>query len=312
MMDYTLDSEAVEVSLDMVREVGSLRAGGENPEHVRLLAEIFDSLPPILLHAETLQLIDGVHRIRAAKLRGLKKIRAKLFKGSESEAFIFAVQANTSHGLPLSLEERKAACLRIIGMHPNWSDRRIARVAGISPKTVSNLRRAQGLGTNTRVGQDGRVRPLNATAGRQRAAELIRENPGQSLRQVARASGVSPETVRDVRRRLLNDAPTTPAGAEHEKPRTDTVNERQGLANWRRAVRTLQADPAMRYSEHGRLLLRILSLHDVNDEEWRRIMQAVPEYARPVLAQAAQGCESLWTSTARQIEDAGAEVRKTA
>ncbi|GAA4920957.1 ParB/RepB/Spo0J family partition protein [Streptomonospora salina] len=307
-MDHMLGTETIEVSLDKVCEVGSLRDGGEDPEHVRLLAEIFDSLPPILVHAETMQLIDGVHRLRAAKLRGCKKIRAKVFKGTESEAFVFAVWTNVSHGLPLSLEERKAACLRIIDIHPDWADRRISRVAGISPKTVGNLRRAKGGDPGSRVGQDGRVRPVNSSVGRQRAAELIQANPEQSLRQVARASGVSPETVRDVRRRLLfNEAPV-PVGAADER-QADALKESQGQHNWRRAMRTLRSDPAMRYSEHGRLLLRILSLHDVEDEEWQKILHAVPEYARPMLGQAAQGCVSLWTSTVRRIENDEEDVK---
>jgi ParB-like chromosome segregation protein Spo0J len=310
-MEGMLEAEAISLSLDKVREGGSIRDGGEDPEHVRMLAEIFESLPPILVHSETMRLIDGVHRLRAAKLRGRETIKAHLFKGTESEAFVLAVRSNVSHGLPLSLEERKAACLRIMDLHPDWSDRRIARVAGISPKTVSSLRRAKGDGQGSRVGQDGRVRPLNAYAGRQRAAELIRANPEQSLRQVARASGISPETVRAVRSQLLRQqtlASTTAIREERPEPPADTC---QAPENWRRAMRTLQSDPAMRYSEHGRFLLRLLSLHDVDDEEWGRILQAVPEYARPVFSRAAQGCVSLWASTARKMEG-GKECRKSA
>ncbi|GAA2777117.1 ParB/RepB/Spo0J family partition protein [Saccharopolyspora taberi] len=301
-MEFALNAETISIPLELIRENGSVRAAGENPEHVRLLAEIFDSLPPVLVHSSTLHLIDGLHRVRAARLRGHETIKAQLFEGSESEAFVLAVRANVSHGLPLSLTDRKSACVRIISMHPDWSNRRIARVAGISPKTVGSLRENKDGSAASRVGQDGRVRPLNASAGRQRAAELILANPDQSLRQVARAAGVSPETVRDVRRRLSRNEGPTPSGARPEG-RQDSSGDEQNPENWRRAVRTLQSDPAMRYTEHGRLLLRLLSLHVMDYDEWASILRAVPEYARPAVSQAAQGCVSIWTSTVRRLEE---------
>jgi ParB-like chromosome segregation protein Spo0J len=49
-----------------------------------------------------MRVIDGIHRVEAAKLRGAKEIEARLFDGDESASYVLAVQANVTHGLPLS------------------------------------------------------------------------------------------------------------------------------------------------------------------------------------------------------------------
>jgi hypothetical protein len=42
-----------------------------------------------------------------------------------------------AHGLPLTLADRLAAAARIVTACPYWSDRAVAAVAGLSPKTVT-------------------------------------------------------------------------------------------------------------------------------------------------------------------------------
>ena len=88
-----------------------------------------------------MQVIDGMHRVRAAILSGAGYIEALLFEGAEDEAFLLAVQLNVAHGLPLSRADRVAAAVRIIHSSPQWSDRAIARAAGLSDKTVASIRR---------------------------------------------------------------------------------------------------------------------------------------------------------------------------
>jgi hypothetical protein len=87
--------------------------------------------------------------------------------------------------------------------HPEWSDRRIAEVCGLSPKTVAVLRQTALVGEelrrDRRVGRDGRARPVRDTDARRRAAAALAENPEASLRVIARRAGTSPETVRAVR-----------------------------------------------------------------------------------------------------------------
>src|SRR5246127_4735532 len=71
-----------------------LRVKGEDAKHVRALVEIEDELPPIVVHRATMQVIDGMHRVRAAILSGVAYIEALLFEGAEDEAFLLAVRLN--------------------------------------------------------------------------------------------------------------------------------------------------------------------------------------------------------------------------
>ncbi len=79
---------------EVVLEISAL-SFGESPrlvpddlDHAHMLAEVNQQLPPIVVHAETLSVIDGRHRVRAAQLRGERTIRAQLFHGDPSEAYL--------------------------------------------------------------------------------------------------------------------------------------------------------------------------------------------------------------------------------
>jgi hypothetical protein len=118
----------------------SLRLEGVNREHTRALAEFDGQLPPILVQRRTMRVIDGIHRLCAARLLGRETIDVRFFDGDEDEAFVVAVRANARHGLPLTLADRTAAAIHIVRTHAEWSDRRIAGLVGISPKTVGAVR----------------------------------------------------------------------------------------------------------------------------------------------------------------------------
>ena len=96
----------------------------------------------------------------------------------------------------------------------------MATTTGLSPATVSAIRHATGSRTrsDTRLGRDGRLRPLNATVGRQMAAELLTVRPDASLRQVADVAGISPGTVRDVRARMSRGEGPQPTPPSKKRP----------------------------------------------------------------------------------------------
>jgi hypothetical protein len=192
-----------------------LRVKGEDIKHVRVLAEVEDELPPIVVHQATMRVIDGMHRVRAAMLSGDAYIEALLFDGAEDEAFLLAVRLNVAHGLPLSRADRMAAAARIIHSSPRWSDRAIARAAGLSDKTVASLRRRASASAEIpqlpdRIGRDGRIRPFSPAAGRRMAGDLIAQNPDAAIREIALQAGISPGTARDVRERLRNGLDPVP------------------------------------------------------------------------------------------------------
>jgi ParB-like chromosome segregation protein Spo0J len=206
--DQAAASKIAKIRCDLLQVTDSPRLTGENSEHIQVLMESSDEFPPILVHKPTMRVVDGMHRLAATRLRGHEEIKVQFFSGSEEEIFVLSVQENIAHGLPLSLADRKAAAARIVKAHPEWSDRRIASVAGLSHKTIGTIRASpQGAsGENTQLrarrGHDGRLRPLNSSEGRRLAAELLEDNPTASLRTVARKAGISPGTARDVRDRL--------------------------------------------------------------------------------------------------------------
>ncbi|WP_435178425.1 ParB N-terminal domain-containing protein [Actinacidiphila sp. bgisy145] len=194
-----------------------LRQGGVDPAHVQLLADAADhaELPPILVRRNGWGVIDGLHRLEAAKLRGDRSISACFVECTDAEALVLAMRANSAHGLPLSRADRMAGAARVLAAHPDWSDRAIARLTGLSGKTVAALRgRTAGAAPpgGKRLGRDGRLRSVVAGEGRRRAAAYLRDHPDATLREVARETDVSVGTVHDVRTRLRGGAPPEPDG----------------------------------------------------------------------------------------------------
>jgi ParB-like chromosome segregation protein Spo0J len=300
------------VKIDTLQVSLSPRLAGVSDEHVRLLAETGDPLPPIIVHRPTLSVIDGAHRVRAAVLRGQTHIEARFFDGAEDDAFVLAVHVNGTHGLPLSLADRKAAALRIINSYPQWSDRAIARTTGLSDKTVGAVRRHPDAGpayADTRMGRDGRLRPLDAKEGRRLAAELIRENPGISLRGVARHSGISPETARKVRDEVLRETHTEhppsrggAGGVRGDQRRGDGSAEVPTAQVIARKLRILQRDPVLRFNETGRVLLRLLTFHQLISERRDGLVRSVPGHSLGTVTEVALACARAWQELAAELE----------
>ncbi|MET9504270.1 ParB/RepB/Spo0J family partition protein [Streptomyces sp. NPDC006622] len=218
--DLTRLSPVQSVPVKSLLPADSPRTAGENAEHVQLLAQSAALLPPITVHRASMRVVDGAHRLRAAVERGEEFIQVRFFGGSEHDAFLVAVRENTAHGLPLSMQDRLAAAARILRTHPHWSDRAIAELAGLSPKTMGEIRRSApdaDAQPTARLGRDGKVRPVDSSAGRLLAARLVRELPDASLRDIAKKAGISPGTVRDVRARIGRGEDPVPnsAGRNH-------------------------------------------------------------------------------------------------
>ncbi|MFG2041306.1 ParB N-terminal domain-containing protein [Dactylosporangium sp. NPDC048998] len=292
----------------------SPRLGGLDEAHARRLAESGADLPPILVDRRTLQVVDGMHRLRAAQLRGADVIEAKLADVPEGMAFVLAVEANIAHGLPLSLAERRSAAERIIVNQPLWSDRLIARVTGLAARTIGVLRRHAEAMTHGRVGLDGRVRPEDPAAARVRVAESIAARPDASLRQIAASAGVSPATARDVRQRLKHGDGPVPQGLEQRpgprlvpepaaRPGESRASRRQQpVVNPRAVVEGLKRDPALRFSESGRAILRWATAAVAVPERSGNVLAKVPAQCRPMVAEMARAHAREWLSLADRLE----------
>lgn len=294
---------AVEVPVGALLAADSPRAVRVDESHAQGLAHSGGTLPPLLVHRDTMRVIDGTHRLRAAVLRGQDTVAVTYFDGSAEDAFVLSVEANISHGLPLTHAERTAAALRILRSHPDWSDRGIAQRAGLSAKTVGALRRRAGPGPDPpgRVGRDGRIRPADPVRGREIAARLLAGRPTASLRQIAREAGIAPSTVRDVRRRIGEGADPVPAAQRRTGPAPPEVPARGRGQPLPVLVTSLCKDPLLRLSEAGRLLLRMLDLQVSGLSQWERIIAAIPPYRAETAAAAAAQCARDWQELSEEL-----------
>nr|AVW82900.1 transcriptional regulator [Nocardia interforma ATCC 21072] len=261
-------ADHVIVPISLLREADTPRQAGIDAEHVRVLTGVED-LPPIVVHRHSMRVIDGVHRVQAALARGEGEIAVIFFDGDDAAAFVLAVEANGGHGLPLTLADRRAAALRIVRAYPEWSDRRVASVAGISPKTVGAVRArmsSEEIPQPThRVGLDGRSRPVHPRAEPARATE--------------------------------ERAPVSPQ-AQRRPPGREAIHGA--------VVYALRRDPSLRFSENGRTLLRMLDLHSMSPAGWSEIGDAVPAHCASMVADLARECAEAWLQFADGLDEKSA------
>lgn len=332
---------AVRVPLSSLAAAFHLRQAGADTAHVQLLADAASAaeLPPILLQKSSLRIIDGIHRVAAAKLRGEWSISARLIDCTDQEAIILAVKTNALHGLPLSRADRLASGQRILADHPDWSDRAVAGITGLSAKTIASLRGTvtdESDGGFKRLGRDGKRRPVVTGEGRRRAEEYLSAHPDASLREVARATDVSIGTVHDVREKIrrgedpgpASSRPSaTPAGkaaaagsatgggrSERLAPALRSLPGRPVPAGaapsaWPAVQAKLSGDPALRYSENGRLFLRWMATHSMQADEWRAFIEAVPQRWLNEVSHVAASMSEQWQQFAEELKYKAEELK---
>jgi ParB-like chromosome segregation protein Spo0J len=304
-----------------------LRQEGTDAAHVQALADAAESvpLPSILVQKHGSRVIDGMHRIEVAKLRSEWHVRARVIDCSDEEALVLAIRSNTLHGLPLSRTDRLASGKRILAAHPDWSDRAIAGITGLSAKTIASMR-SRSIGATAfagkRLGRDGKRRPVMPAEGRRRAAEYILAHPDASLREVAREADVSLGTAHDVKDKLRRG--TDPAARVTELPGSQ-VAERSGetaadrpptpirtihpaqvpcrgqRVPWPAMSAKLAGDPALRYTDGGRAFLRWMAGHAMRPDEWQEVVDAVPAHWLQEVSRLAQGMSEEWRQFAERL-----------
>ncbi|AYN43493.1 transcriptional regulator [Streptomyces dangxiongensis] len=293
----------------------SPRLGGISQEHVEVLAQ--RDIEPILVHRDTRYVVDGMHRLKAARLRGEETIPVRYLDGPVSEIFLRAVEANVTHGLPLTLKDRKAAAGRILASHPDLSDRAVARITGLSPKTVGAVRRASSEDvpqSEVRVGADGRSRPLDAARRREAARAFLAECPGATLHQIAASAGVSISTACEIRQRVRrgeqDPVPTRlrVTRRRRDRNRADGTGapapDRSARTARAQRIETLAKDPSLRFTESGRALLRWLNEHAPDLEAGRQLMAAVPPHCAVAVADLADSYAREWQRFASALDEA--------
>jgi ParB-like chromosome segregation protein Spo0J len=236
-------------------------------DHVAALADVVDRLPPVIVDERTMTVIDGVHRLAAYRSLGRGVIPALLFKGSDMEALVIAIQANIQHGKPLSRSERQEAARALLRSCPDRSDRWVGEVCGVSHSTVAVLRRSVSEAeAKVRTGRDGRRRPVDPTLGQAAVARVMAENPTASIRQAAGAAGVAPSTVQRLAAGLVRaDSP----------PLANVTIDVRNNATLRRSE-PLVADPALHSSPEGAEALTWLARTAVSVEDLHAHLGSLP------------------------------------
>jgi hypothetical protein len=134
------------------------RENGINRSHVRTLVQTLRNtgrLEPVLLWKDRrdptvprLVLLDGAHRLAAyGALNGLGRghnrgVPAKIAECDPKAASLLALSGNTRDSLPLTTNERTDAAWQLVRHETiTFSKAEIARASGVSPRTVSNMRK---------------------------------------------------------------------------------------------------------------------------------------------------------------------------
>jgi ParB-like chromosome segregation protein Spo0J len=285
-----------ELPVDKLRFGLSPRMEATDPQHVAALAEVLSDVPPILVQASTMRVIDGVHRVLAARSIGQTTIRAVIFEGDEIGAHIEAVHRNVRHGKPLTLAEREAAANKFIELVPEWSDRRIATVSGISPKTVARLRERASVDSaqlRARVGRDGRVRAVDSSEVRRRVVAALLEDPDASTRAIARLTRASQATVRDVRERLARGENGLLSVVEPKRKRRAPAADPEGGPGGGPDAAKVVSDEFADW----------FAARDLEDADWQRYVDAIPISRVYEVADRCRRRGESWRAFATALED---------
>jgi hypothetical protein len=203
-------------------------------------------------------------------------------------------------GTPLTFTNRIAMAERMLRSCPELSDRSVAAATGLSTGTVAAIRVRTGTPAAARIGRDGRIRPVSCADGREAAARYLTRHPNATLREVARAAGISVGTARDVRTRLRCGAEIVPSRGR-TGPRPTRVVRPAPASDSRAALAVLRHDPSLRGAQAGRQLLRLLVAH-ATVGDWRHLAETLPAHCDDLVAGLAAECADGWAKLATQLD----------
>ena len=89
-------------------------------------------------------LIDGFHRVEAAKIAGITELPFIRKQGTLREALLYSTSINSTHGLRRSNADKRKAVMTLLNDEEwnGWSNREIASHCGVSHQFVNNIRKS--------------------------------------------------------------------------------------------------------------------------------------------------------------------------
>jgi hypothetical protein len=70
-------------------------------------------------------------------------------------------------------------------------------------------------------------------------------------------------------------------------------------------LNNLRRDPSLRFTEAGRILLRLLAVHTIDPERWSSLIDNVPAHCAGMVGDLARECAEAWHYVAQQVERRG-------
>jgi len=132
---------------DILQDNGKHPRDSINKDTVAEYAEAMKAgtaFPPIIVYqdGENIYPGDGTHRIEACRKLGLTTIKAVIHQGTARDAILFAVGANTEHGLRrTNADKRKAVAILLRDQEwCKWSNSKIAQICSVSDDLVAIVR----------------------------------------------------------------------------------------------------------------------------------------------------------------------------
>ncbi|GGZ39972.1 hypothetical protein GCM10010365_71020 [Streptomyces poonensis] len=152
------------------------RDEGESGEYVEMLSQLSEKLPPIVVHRNTMRVIEGMHRLKAVELRGEQSIDVIFVDGGERDVFVPAGRPINGQDVPSSLAGREAEADRFLTSPAQQSDRGITAATGPAPRVLGPPRGCStvlDVASAMQAALDGRVRPICMAAVRGITCELV-------------------------------------------------------------------------------------------------------------------------------------------
>jgi ParB-like chromosome segregation protein Spo0J len=186
---------------------------------------------------------------------------------------------------PVNGDEGRLRAVEVLTQRPDASLREVARIAGISPATVSDVRKRLAAGESAVLA--GR-KPVSA------APPPPPADPPEPGSLVGRTMGSADDL-------LTADAPEYGADAQPQsrpKPsaRIEAVDPTMVLEKlWR--------DPSIRQKEEGRHLLQLLRQNTLDLSKWTNLLEAVPAHWEAAVAELARQYADMWHGFAQELDE---------
>lgn len=293
-----MTSVALKTDVSIV-DVAAIRADGGTQPRAAIYQNVIDDyadalgdgavFPPVVVFYDGTDywLADGFHRHAAHKKTGLAEIGADIRQGTRRDAVLYSVGANSSHGLRRTNEDKRRAVLTLLRDEEwvKWSDREIARRAGVDNSFVSRLRK------DVTVDEQQLERTYTTRHGT--VATMATANIGRGA--------VTPVEIRQSSEPAPAIVTTTPIDQPPQQPANDNDphNHRaQGTGDnqWytpaqyidlaRRVLGTIDVDPASNEIAQATVKASKFYTEETNglDKPWVGKVWLNPPYSRPAIS----------------------------